>query len=85
MWGGDNGFWRPNWRYTSPRWGGGWRNWDPFWGEPFFGNRTQARNIDQVEAAAEIILHKGPKPAGDQQAYDARAVLASLANQVRRP
>jgi len=84
MWSGDNGFWRPSWRYSSPRWGGGWRAWDPFWGEPFFENRTQVRTIDRYEATAEIVLHKGAKPAGDGRAYDAREVLAKLGPEIRR-
>jgi hypothetical protein len=34
MWGGDNGFSRPSWRQSSPRWGGGWRGWIPFGANP---------------------------------------------------
>lgn len=84
MWGGGNGFWRPSWRYSSPRWGGGWRGWDPFWGEPYFENRTQARTVDRSEASVEIMLRKGAKPTGDGRAYDAREVLSSPAPETRR-
>lgn len=83
MWGSDNGFWRPSSRYSSPRWGGGWRAWDPFWGEPHFENRTNVQTTDRYEASAEILMHKGAKPAGDGRAYDARDVLASLGPEVR--
>lgn len=76
MWNGDNGFSRPTWRQSSPRWGNDWRDWDPFWGEPIFANRTQGRMVDRIEATAEIVLHKGPKPEGAPRAYDAREVLS---------
>jgi hypothetical protein len=83
MWGGDNGFRRPSWRQSSPRWGGGWRGWDPFWGEPYFGNRTQVRTVDRFEVSAEILLRRGAKPAGDERTHDAREVLSRLGPEIR--
>lgn len=85
MWSGDNGFWRPSWRHTGPRWGTDWRDWDPFWGEPTFASRTQARVVDRIEATAEIVLHKGPRPGSDARAHDAREVLSRLGPEIRRP
>ncbi len=40
---------------------------------------------DAYRATADIQLRKGPKPADDVQAFDARAVKANLAARVRRP
>ena len=78
-WGG----WGPAWRYRSPAFG--WRAWDPFWGDPFFGNTMDIRTVDKYEAMAEIVLGKGPKPANNVRAFDARAVLQSLGPAVMEP
>ncbi len=80
---GPYGGWRPSWRYFGP--GYGWRSWDPFWGDPFFADRTQIRTVERFEAGAEILMHKGPKPQGDPRAYDAREIMANLANTIVRP
>jgi hypothetical protein len=69
--GPSQGFLPRSWRDAGPRWGGDWRNWDPFWGEPTFENRPQVRRVDLVVASAEIRLHRGVRPAGLAQAYDA--------------
>jgi hypothetical protein len=82
--GAGYGYWRPAWRYYGPRYGG-WRSWDPFWGDPFFTDRAQVRTVEKFEASAEIVLHKGPKPAGDTRAYDAREILTNLRDQIQRP
>jgi hypothetical protein len=37
------------------------------------------------EASAEIVIHRGRKPAGAAEAYDARVVKENLAPHVRRP
>ncbi|MPY68905.1 MAG: hypothetical protein GEU92_02340 [Alphaproteobacteria bacterium] len=37
------------------------------------------------EASAEIVVHRGKKPAGAAEAYDARVVKGNLAPHVRRP
>ncbi|WP_454716120.1 CC0125/CC1285 family lipoprotein [Caulobacter segnis] len=82
--GAGYGAWRPSWRYFGPRYGG-WRSWDPYWGDPFFTNRAEVRTIQKFEATAEIVLHKGPKPAGDPSAYDAREIMDSLGASIQRP
>jgi hypothetical protein len=57
--------------WYSPR--GGWRTFgDPFW------NDREYREITRFEARAEIVMARGPKPAGNPQAFDAREVRANL-------
>jgi hypothetical protein len=82
-WYGAYGFWRPYWRYYGS--GFGWRTWDPFWGDPFWGDRLDVRTIDRYEASAEILMEKGPKPAGDPRAFDARAVMENLRGRIQYP
>jgi hypothetical protein len=58
--------------YYSPRWG--WRPfYDPFWDDPFY-----VREVTRYQATAEIVMHKGAKPAGDANAFDARQVQTNL-------
>jgi len=83
-WGAGYGYWRPSWRYYGPRYGG-WRSWDPYWGDPFFTTRAQVRTIQKFEASAEVVLHRGAKPAGDPRAFDAREIIRSLGPTVQRP
>lgn len=65
--------------YYSPRFG--WRPWyDPFWADP-----TGFREVTRYEAAAEIAMYRGPKPADDANAFDAREVQANLQGRVVRP
>lgn len=72
-------FWGPSWRYFGPR---GWSRWnDPFWGRSDF----DVREIDRYEATAEIVLGRGPKPAGDPNAFDAREVISNIGGRVTRP
>lgn len=72
-------YWGPSWRYHHR---GAWSRWnDPFWGRPDF----DVRQIDRYEATAEIILGRGPKPASDANAFDAREVIQNLAPRVIRP
>lgn len=73
-------FWGPSWRYYRR---GLWSRWnDPFWGGR---NDFDVREIDRFEANAEIVLGRGPKPAGDADAFDAREVVANLSGRVTRP
>jgi hypothetical protein len=78
------GYWRPYWRYYGRPYGG-WRTWDPFWGDPFWADRMDVRTVEQFEASAEIIMHKGPKPTNDPRAFDARGVIENLGPRVQRP
>jgi hypothetical protein len=41
------------------------------------------RQVDRYEASAEIIMGRGPKPAGDPNAFDAREVIANIGPRVR--
>ena len=71
-------YWGPSWRYYRR---GAWSRWgDPFWGRDF-----DVREVDRYEASAEIIMGRGPKPAGDPNAFDAREVIQNLGPRVTRP
>lgn len=70
------GYWNPYWRYYGPRFG--WRTWDPFWGDPFWDRNIDVRTVDRYEAIAEIVLGRGPKPADNVRAFDAREVIDRL-------
>jgi hypothetical protein len=76
-------YWRPSWRY----WGGGpgWRTWNPYWGGPFWADSVDVRTVDKYEAAAEIYMGKGAKPADDPRAFDARQVIANLQPRIKYP
>jgi hypothetical protein len=82
-WYGGYGYWRPYWRYYGG--GYGWRTWDPYWGGPFWADSVDVHTIQKFEATAEIVLHKGPKPAGDPAAFDARAVVQNLKPHILYP
>lgn len=77
------GHWRPRWRYY--RQGGGWSTWSPEGGDPFWADRLDVRTIERFEAHAEIIMHRGPLPAGEERALDARRVLQDLEPTIERP
>ena len=78
---GTYGYWGPYWRFHGAF---GWDDWDPYWGGPFWGGYDVQR-VDRFEAAAEIAVHHGPKPADDKRAFDARQVLANLGPKIVRP
>jgi hypothetical protein len=77
------GYWRPSWRYRTR--GFGWRTWDPFWGDPFWADRVDVTTVQNFEASAEIVTHKGVKPAGDLRAFDAHAVVENLRPRIQYP
>ena len=74
--------WNPYWRHYRPTFG--WSRWDPFY-DPFFDRSTEIREIDKYEANAEILMGRGPAPAGDPRAFNAREVFANLSPRVPRP
>lgn len=76
-------YWRPAWRYRGR--GFGWRSWDPFYGDPFFADTTDVHTIENFEASAEIVTHKGAKPADDPRAFDAHAVAETLKPKILYP
>ena len=77
------GYWGPSWRYRGR--GFGWRSWDPFWGDPFFDRSIDVQTIDKYEASAEIVLGRGPKPADNVRAFDAREVMRNLGPTIVTP
>ena len=77
------GYWRPSWRYYGGAYG--WRSWSPYWGSPFWGSTVDVRTVEKFEASAEIVMHKGAKPATDPRAFDARAVIDSLRPRIQYP
>lgn len=81
---GGYGYWRPSWRYMGARYGG-WRSWDPFGADPFFANQATVRTVQKFEATAEIVLHRGSKPSGERNAYDAREIMSALGPDLQRP
>ena len=78
--GGWGGYWGPSWGLYGRR--GGWRY---GYGDPFFGSSFDYHEITQYDANAEIVMGKGPKPAGDPRAFDARAVQEHLGPTVAMP
>jgi hypothetical protein len=80
---GPYGYWGPSWRYRGR--GFGWRSWDPFWGDPFWDRSVDVTTVDKYEANAEIVLGRGPKPANNVRAFDAREVMANLGPSIVTP
>jgi hypothetical protein len=77
------GSWRPSWRYWGA--GPGWRSWDPYFGDPFWADRVDVRTVEKFEATAEVFMGKGPKPADDPRAFDARQVISNLQPRIQYP
>jgi hypothetical protein len=77
------GYWRPSWRYRGH--GFGWRTWDPWFGGPFWADQVDIQTVQSFEASAEIMTHKGAKPANDPRAFDAHAVVDNLRSKIRYP
>lgn len=68
----------PHYAYFTPRWG--WRSaFDRDW------NDVALREVTRYEASAEIVFGRGPKPADDPQAFDARSVISAIGPRVVRP
>ncbi|MDC7682583.1 hypothetical protein PQU92_04810 [Asticcacaulis sp. BYS171W] len=63
-------FWR---YYRGPGWGA-WGAWE-----------QDETTFYRYEASAEVLLGKGPKPANDPNAYDAREVKQNLDPRIIRP
>lgn len=76
----EGSLWGPHWRYHRHDWYG-WRSWDPWGPRPFFDVST----VNSYEASAEIVMDHGAKPASDNSAFDAHAVLQTLAPTIVRP
>lgn len=75
--------WQPYWGYY--RGGIGWNYWDPSMGDPFWAEHVDIRTVEAFEASAEITMRKGPVPAGDARAINARTVMARLRPTIELP
>ncbi|HZZ66812.1 MAG TPA: hypothetical protein VFE18_01440 [Phenylobacterium sp.] len=76
--------WRPVWRYRR-RASAGWRTWDPLFGDPFWADAVNVQTVQSFEASAEIVTHRGAKPADDPRAFDAHAVVETLKPKILYP
>jgi hypothetical protein len=84
---GFGGYWGPSWRLYGPRYfGGAWGPWGPWggWG-PMYPSAFDYREITRYEATAEIFMGRGPKPADDRRAFNAREVVDRLGPSILRP
>lgn len=79
--GNGYGRWRPWWRYSQ---GGRWGTWYPGRG-PFWADTVTLNTVQRFEAHAEIVLRRGPIPAGEERAFDARQVMRDLGPTIERP
>ncbi len=66
-------------------WGGGW-GWRHGWGGPgpWGPSYDYSRPINTYDAIADIILYRGPKPADNPYAYNARDVMNAIGPTVMR-
>jgi hypothetical protein len=65
---------------------GGYRSyWSPFYGPGFGFDTSSAIPRTEYEAQASILVFKGPKPADNYKAFDAREVKANLEATIARP
>jgi len=78
---GFGGYWGPSWRYYRRGAWGGWGGWGAGWGPGPF----DLQQVTKFEATAEIVMGRGPKPAGDRRAFEARAVVDNLNGKIVRP
>ena len=83
-------WWGPTWRINRRGyWGGGWGPWGPWgrwggWGG-WGGGAFDYTEITRYEARAEIFMGRGPKPADNPRAFDARDVTVRLGPTIVRP
>jgi hypothetical protein len=76
---GFGGYWGPTWRlYHRGHWGG-------WGGRPWGMSSFDVREVTRYQANAEIFMGRGPKPANDPRAFEARAVVERLGPQIVRP
>lgn len=77
------GYWLPYWSYRVR--GRGWLYWDPWHADPFWADGLDQREIEEFEASADIHISRGPLPAHEPRAYDARRVMTDLGPRIVRP
>ncbi len=68
-----------SWRFYGRR---GWGLWGSY---GYGGMGADVYEYSRFEASAEILMHKGAKPEGNPDAYDARSVKGSLESRIVRP
>ena len=56
-----------------------------FFGDPFWDRDIDVTTVDKYEAVAEIVLGRGPKPADNVRAFDAREVMRNLGPSIMTP
>jgi len=91
--GGFGGYWGPSWRYYGRGFGGygggfgrGAFGWSPWYGGGFGAfNDFDVRTVDRFEATAEIVMRRGPIPADNIRAFDARRVVDTVGPTVVLP
>jgi hypothetical protein len=76
------GDWRPYWRYYRRH--DGWYDWYPYGGDPFWADEIDTQTVEEFEAHAEIVMGRGAPPI-DENAFDARKVMADLGPTIERP
>ena len=88
--GGFGPYWGPAWNfYGGPfgyrRFGGFYGGYGGFGGFGGFGNDFDIRQVDRFEAVAEIVMRRGPIPAGELRAFNARSVVDTIGPSVVLP
>lgn len=79
-WDSDPLYGNMSWRFYR---GGRWGRWGAFGGLSDWDRETY--QFTRYEANAEVLMHKGSKPEGQGNAYDARSVVANLEGKIVRP
>ncbi|WP_305098504.1 CC0125/CC1285 family lipoprotein [Croceibacterium aestuarii] len=75
--------WRPYWHYYEPRIG--WRYWYPGYGDSLWSRPAEVQTVERFEAHAEIVMHRGRKPASSTRAFHALEVIERLGPTIKRP
>jgi len=73
--------------FDGPGWGpwGFRRGFWGVWGDPFWAQDVDYEALQRYDASVEIVMHHGPKPGGDDHAFDAHQVIANLNGKIVRP
>lgn len=82
---GWGGYWGPSWGLYRRGYGWGYGYGGYGGGFGGFGGDVDIQQVSQYQANAEILLGRGPKPAGDRRAFDARAVIDHLRATIEVP
>ena len=69
------------WGYGYGASGGGFGG----FGGPWGGGSVDLRQVSQYTATAEILMGRGPKPAGDRRAFTASALIQHLQSEIQYP